>query len=94
MMLTLDTWYQPEEIFRLCYPIYIRREEDRELDAKIVQKIGEYSEKYGAIVRRVVAPPIVLSSTDVRRAVHDGEDIAHMVPASVANYIRENGLYL
>lgn len=93
MMLTLDTWYQAEEIFRLCYPIYIRREEDRALDTEIVRKIGEYGEKYGAIVRRVVAPPIVLSSTDVRSAVRDGEPIDGMVAPAVADYIHKHGLY-
>lgn len=93
MMLTLDTWYQPEEIFRLCYPIYIRREEDRALDARIIAKIGEYQEKFGAIVRRVVMPPIVLSSTEVRTAVRNGDDIDGMVLPAVAEYIRANGLY-
>lgn len=93
MMLTLDTWREPEEIFRLCYPIYIRREEDRELDAKIIAKIGEYQDRFGAIVRRVVMPPIVLSSTEVRMAVKNGETIDGMVSPAVASYIRENGLY-
>ena len=93
MMLTLDTWREPEEIFRLCYPIYIRREEDRELDAKIIAKIGEYQDRFGAIVRRVVMPPIVLSSTEVRMAVKNGETIDSMVSPAVASYIRENGLY-
>ena len=93
MMLTLDTWRQPEEIFRLCYPIYIRREEDRDLDAKIIAKIGEYQEKFGAIVRRVVMSPIVLSSTEVRTAVKQGASIDGMVSPEVAAYIRANGLY-
>lgn len=93
MMLTLDQWREPEEIFRLCYPIYIRREEDRGLDAKIIAKIGEYQERFGAIVRRVVAPPIVLSSTDVRTAVRNGHAFTHMVAPAVADYIREHGLY-
>lgn len=94
MMLTLDSWHRPEEIFRLCYPIYIRREEDRELDAKIIQKIGEYQARFGAIVRRVVMEPIVLSSTDVRDAVREGRPIDGMVLPAVAEYIRESGLYL
>ncbi len=93
MMLTLDTWRQAEDIFRLCYPIYIRREEDRELDAKIIAKIGEYQERFGAIVRRVVMPPIVLSSTEVRAAVRSGDDFEAMVSPAVAEYIREHGLY-
>ena len=36
MMLTLGEWHDADEIFRLCYPVYIRREEDRALDKKII----------------------------------------------------------
>ena len=93
MMLTLDTWRAPERIFELCYPVYIRRESDRELDAQIVQKIAEYQQKYGKVVRRIVADPIQLSSTDIRTAIREGRDIASLVPARVAEYVKENGLY-
>ena len=93
MMLTLDTWYQAEEIFRLCYPIYIRREEDPILTQRIVVKIAEYQQKYGAIVRRVVMDPIVLSSTQIRKAVAEGSAIDGMVSPAVADYIRTHGLY-
>lgn len=93
MMLTLDTWYQAEEIFRLCYPIYIRREEDPILTQRIVAKIAEYQQKYGAIVRRVVMDPIVLSSTQIRKAVAEGSAIDGMVSPAVADYIRTHGLY-
>ena len=94
MLLTLDTWREPEEIFRLSYPVYMRREaSDPILDARIVAKISEYQQKYGKVVRRIVGDPIVVSSTAVRKAVAAGKDISHMVPPAVENYIRENGLY-
>ena len=94
MLLTLDTWREPEEIFRLCYPVYMRREgADPILDARIVAKISEYQQKYGKVVRRIVGDPIVVSSTAVRRAVAEGKSIANMVPPAVEKYIRENGLY-
>jgi nicotinate-nucleotide adenylyltransferase len=94
MLLTLDTWREPEEIFRLCYPVYMRREAaDPILDARIVAKISEYQQKYGKVVRRIVGDPIVVSSTAVRKAVTAGKDISHMVPLGVEKYIRENGLY-
>lgn len=93
MMLTLDTWYQAEEIFRLCYPIYIRREDDPILTGRIVAKIAEYQQKYGAIVRRVVMDPIVLSSTQIRKAVAEGQTVDGMVSPAVAAYIRTHGLY-
>lgn len=93
MLLTLDKWREPEEIFRLCYPVYIRREEDGALDAAIVEKIKTYQEKYGKVVRRIMAPPILISSTDVRAAVAEGFPIEGAVPSSVAAYIRDRGLY-
>ena len=93
MMLTLDTWYQAEEIFKLCYPIYIRREDDPILTKRIIAKIAEYQQKYGAIVRRVVMDPIVLSSTQIRKAVAEGSAIDDMVSPAVAEYIRTHELY-
>ena len=93
MLLTLDQWREPEEIFRLCYPVYIRREEDDGLDAAIVEKIRSYQEKYGKVVRRIMTPPVLISSTDVRAAVAEGFPIEGAVPPAVARYIHEHGLY-
>ena len=45
MMLTLDEWREPQEIFRLCYPIYIRREQDPILEKRIIAKNQLYLEK-------------------------------------------------
>ena len=94
MMLTLDTWREPDEIFRLCYPVYIRRESDASLDEKIVQKIAEYNQKYGKVVRRIVTEPLELSSSMVRSAVAEGRAIDDMVHPQVVAYIQTNGLYV
>ncbi len=93
MMLTLDTWRAPEEIFKLSYPVYIRREADASLDDKIVAKIAEYNQKYGKVVRRIVSPAIELSSSEVRAAVAGGRYWEHMVHPAVADYIKANNLY-
>lgn len=93
MFLTLDQWYCPEEIFRLCYPIYIRRENDPFITNKILKKIGEYTEKYNAIVRRVVTEPIEISSSLIRKVVRDGGDISRMVDPKVAEYINDHRLF-
>ena len=93
MLMTLDQWREPDEIFRLCYPVYVRRENDGELDQAIVEKIASYQKKYGKVVRRIVTPAIELSSTDVRAAVAEGFPIEGAVPSAVAAYIREHGLY-
>ncbi len=93
MLLSLDTWYEHEEIFKLCYPIYVRRENDPIISARIIKKIGEYSEKYGAIVRRVVCEPLEVSSTLVRERLAAHGSISDLVPPSVEKYIVENGLF-
>ena len=93
MLMTLDKWREPDEIFRLCYPVYVRRETDGELDGAIVEKITSYQQKYGKVVRRIVTPAIELSSTDVRAAVAEGFPIEGAVPPAVAAYIRDRGLY-
>lgn len=93
MMLTLGSWRAPERIFELCYPVYVRRESDKALDEQIVQKIAEYNQTYGKVVRRIVTDPIEVSSTEIRTAIRAGQGIEHLVPARVAAYIKENGLY-
>ena len=94
MLLTLDRWREPEEIFRLCYPVYIRREADAALDQRIVEKITAYHQRFGKMVPRIVAPAIELSSSDVREAIAGGRSIDGMVPPAVAEYIQEHHLYL
>lgn len=93
MILTLDTWKEPDEIFRLAYPVYIRRESDEELDEKLVAKVTEYRNKYGKNVVRLKSPAIEISSSQVREMIRRGEDIASVVPRSVAEYIGDKGLY-
>ena len=94
MMLTLDAWREPEEIFRLCYPIYMRRENDPILEARIIKKNALYQEKYGKIVRRLIGDVTELSSTAVRDAVAAGRSVADLVPPAVERYIDEHRLYL
>ena len=94
MMLTLDRWREPEEIFRLCYPVYMRRESDPIIEKQIIAKNNEYLARYGKIVRRVPMEFVDISSTEIRRMVRAGEDISAVVPADVVAYIEREGLYV
>lgn len=94
MVLTLDEWRSPEEIFRLCYPVYIRRDKDPSLDAPLIAKIAEYRQKYGKVVRKIVTEPVELSSHDVREALAAGRPVSGMISPAVESYIRENRLYV
>ncbi len=94
MALKLDQWREPEEIFKLCYPTYVRRESDKLIERQIIEKNTKYLNEYGKICRRIMTDEIELSSTEIRRMVKAGEDISHLVPEKVARYIKDNGLYL
>lgn len=93
MLLTFDQWREPNEICRLCWPVYIRRESDAALDASIVERITRYRELYGKTICRIDAPAVDVSSTAIREAVAAGRPIDEMVPPTVADYIRNHKLY-
>ena len=94
MMLTLDKWYKADEIFKLCYPVYMRRENDEVITNLIIKKNAEYKEKYGRIATRITGDAVVVSSSEVREKIQNGEDISSLVPPAVEAYIKEKGLYL
>ena len=94
MMLTLDEWREPEEIFRLSYPTYVRREQDERLNEKIVERISHYHQRYGKVVRRIVTEPLEISSGMVRERIRMGMPYSALVPASVEKYILDHHLYV
>ena len=94
MMLTLDRWREPEEIFRLCYPVYMRRENDPIIEGQLIAKNKEYLARFGKIARRVPCDFVDISSTEIRRMVKAGEDITGVVSPRVAAYVKEHGLYV
>lgn len=93
MMLTLGEWDDADEIFKLCYPVYIRRESDRELDDKIIEANTRYFETFGKYVIKLDAPVIEISSSKLREMMRRGEDVSDYIPAKTLEYIEEMGLY-
>ncbi|MBE6569531.1 MAG: nicotinate (nicotinamide) nucleotide adenylyltransferase [Ruminococcaceae bacterium] len=91
MFLTLDTWNRAEEIFQsahiVCIPRYTGTDEE------LHRKKEEYEQKYKITVRILQTVPIELSSTDVRSAIRNGEDLTDLVPASVAAICKREQLY-
>ena len=94
MMLTLGEWREAETIFKLCYPVYMRRENDPVMEQRIIEKNKEYEARFGRIVRRVPVDYVDISSTEIRRRVAEGKSIRGLVPDAVEKYIKEKGLYV
>lgn len=93
MVLSFDKWYKYEEILKLCYPVYMRRERDAMLDSMVLAKLTKYYNESGKMFRKIVGEPINVSSSKIREAVKAGQSISGMVPPAVEKYILENGLY-
>ncbi|MBQ8309649.1 MAG: nicotinate-nicotinamide nucleotide adenylyltransferase [Clostridia bacterium] len=93
-MFELGTSHQAEAIFRLSYPVYVRRERDALIDGKIIQKISDYQEKYGKVMRRIVTEPLEISSRAVRERCKNGASVSELVPPMVEKYIGDNHLYV
>ncbi len=93
MFLTMDTWYQPETIFRLAEIACMRRENRVENEEKLLQKSEEYKQKYGAEITFLKTEPKEMSSSEIRECLRGGADVSAYLPAAVAEYIKARGLY-
>jgi nicotinate-nucleotide adenylyltransferase len=76
----LPNWVRPERIVELAKLVVARRRD------------GAGTMKRDGVVR-LEMPLVPVSATEVRERVRRGEPIEGMVPAAVAGYIRERGLY-
>jgi len=94
MLLTMDKWHDPETIFRLARIVCMRRENDAVNGELLAQKAEEYRVRFGATVEFLNAPPLTLSSSEIRMRLLQGEDCREYLDQSVLDYIRERGLYL
>lgn len=88
----MESWREFPRVARLCgFGVINRPGCDVELAKLRAQAITAC---YGTKVTMLPVSGPALSSTRIRRRVAAGEDVSDSVPAAVANYIREHGLYL
>ena len=91
MFLSLETWYDYERIFHRATLCTAAREYG---DYERLKAYADHlARRYHA--RSVVYPldVMVVSSTELRKRLERGADVSAWVPAGVAAYIRERGLY-
>jgi len=90
---TLHTWREVQAIFRLAAVALLPRPGCGEPDlSRLRRAVGEEAVA-GLLAQRVPAPKVPLSATAIRERLRRGESVAGLVPASVASYIAEAGLY-
>lgn len=86
-----DAWREPGIVSREC--ILLAAVRDHCHREQIQTRIRELKEKYGAEIHLLDTPNMDIASVDIRELISCGEDISHMVPPVVADYIRSHGLY-
>ncbi len=87
---TLPEWKAPDRIISLCRLVTVRRPGYELPDIKKLEtRVPGLSERLTILD----GPLVDVSSTDIRRRIAAGQDIAGMVPPAVAEYIRKNNLY-
>ncbi len=92
MMLTLDTWHEPETVFALADLYCVRREDDPKLLEQIHAKNEQYFKAYGRRVHLITATPLEVTSTEIRKMLARGVP-GELLDPRVFAYIRERGLY-
>lgn len=81
-------WYKYAEILDMVSVSAVVRLKNE------VEKAKAFIKEEKLDISLTLQPPFEVSSTEIREKVKNGEDISHLVPVSVANYIKERGLYV
>ena len=83
-----DTWYDPDGILALCtLAVAPRPDDDRPMVAAAAARWG------AGRVTILDAPPVGVSSSQIRARVAEGLPIRYLVPETVEELIVERGLY-
>ena len=93
MLLSFEKWYCFEEIFSLCTLVCIPRESDGRKNGELFSLAERFRRDYGADVAFLEGASVEISSSELRAEISSHESPS-LVPVSVADYIKEKGLYL
>ena len=91
MFMTLESWYAHEDLLSMVNLVVLNRGEEQEMERNLSQA-AHLNERYGVKAVCIGAPPLVVSSTDLRIALQNGTWNKYVFP-SVYGYILRHHLY-
>ena len=92
-VVSMRTWYHPEEIFHRCTILAAVREDSVKPEA-LTEEIRALERDFGARIRLLDVPNVGFSSTDIKNRLEEGRSVRYMLPEGVISYIRSKGLYV
>ncbi len=91
-VVTMRTWYHPEQVFASCTILAAVREESVKSSA-LLMEMEALQKEFGARIHLMDVPNVAFSSTDIKNRLEAGRSVRYMLPEAVINYIRERELY-
>lgn len=91
MIYTLQNWYKPYVIAKHCKIACAFRYENEE--EKLLEHCKMLHKEYNFNIEIIRFTPLIISSTDVREMIANGDDLKGKVPNTVLSYIKERNLY-
>ncbi|MGN0499274.1 MAG: nicotinate (nicotinamide) nucleotide adenylyltransferase [Acutalibacteraceae bacterium] len=91
MYMSLQSWYQPEQICSLAKVCTISRNSD---DIAMLENHSRFLKRFGCESVILNDRVMTVSSTQVRKSVKSGESVKDLVVPEVYDYINRNGLYI
>lgn len=84
----ITKWVKPRLIMEMCtFLIYNRKGYDMEKD------LLELKKEYYLKAQFIDAPEVDISSSEIRKMVSEGEDVSHLMPKEVSEFIIRNKIY-
>ena len=95
----LPSWYHWQEIPELANIIVVQRAGQEHdfpewANKYRVASATDLRERHASCVLPVTLTGYDISATDIRRKIRSGSDVAGLLPATVLNYIQDQGLFL
>lgn len=90
MFLSFQEWKDYREIFKMAVLVVQSRKDG---DGEELLNMAKILQSQGAQVILVDAPPIELSSAQLRERLYAGKDVSRYLPGEVQAYIEAHGLY-
>lgn len=91
ILFDIEKWHKPQEILKEASLLLTYRSGDNR--EEISQQATYLTEKFDAEIDFFSAPEIELSSTHIRRLIHDEQPWQHLVPAPVALFVQRQDFY-
>ncbi|EOC99807.1 nicotinate-nucleotide adenylyltransferase [Caldisalinibacter kiritimatiensis] len=90
-IMEITTWKSTEELLKICNFVAVSRPGFKA--SNMEKQISMLEQRYNAKIHTMVIPALEISSTDIRNRIKEDRPVKYLLPESIEQYIKKNGLY-